>query len=374
MSPCAGWKRLSIDLYEDDDDIGMSLREIILKNTCSLKKLDVYSETSMCGYFGDFKSFSWPQLETLSCIDSDVMLFLQSPEVCQNLKDLTIWAGWEDNPDEISFPQQLPRLTKLRVDNIFSTASPDGLLPFLTLLQLASPNLKTLEFFPLADIDLFLPVFKKVKTLALVDFTEIIFIDESLTDTEIDSFLYPPGMPVNGLIVSVFPSEIREIFVPLDPHELISYPLLKEVALGRHGKDGTTNEDDEQAMNLIVTATWPRVSQKLSPAALEARSDPLEELPNVIYGRNQFHFYEMYESVLHRPIVHAGNLEYLSDLFLDFNEPFTLTEFCYFVHSFEALYDNYTRAVPDRPVREEVRMQVKIDLQRLRELLSRHAS
>lgn len=357
--------RINVCVY--DNNTIQSVRNIILNNACNLKSLYVESERRIDNtLLVDCKSWPLSRLETLNCAFKDVMLFLQSPELCENLKDLTIRG--EKNPREIPFCQHLPHLTRLEVNSAIEE-KPNALFSFVTRLQRASPKLETLEFYGLPHLELFLPVITKVKSFRLTKLVDEFSVDWPMYNVTLSSPAVDyQTVPVNSILARIFPSRIRQFFVPLEPQELVSYALLKQIALGCDSSAGPTdnnnnnnnNADDGLAPSIFLNVTWPRIRQKSPPAPPGHPSEVLE-------------VYEISSPTPHRPIAHTGALEYLSDMFLDFHAPFPLTAFCAFVRSSEELYNDYMRELPDRPVTEKIHMCVKIDLQRLKELLSSHA-
>lgn len=358
-----------------------SLARTILNNRLTLKALSIrYLPKEILGQkYVDPKWWSLPHLEDLACCPRNLWLFLQSPEVCQSLKTLRLRLREVDNLGEISFSRQLTGVVRLEVDMIPSGAQPEEYLSFFTRLQLACPELESLTFakITVSEVHALAPVISKVAWLSLsVQRIPGVPTDWPRNASTFNSLrLESTAMTVNRIVTDVLPSNIRELFIPLNYHELISYPLLKSVALG-----GTSN-NNRLTPTLFVDATWPRANHKLTPAQLHHRNKLLGEAPQFLDN------FTMYESVLDKPTGKTQELAYLSDLFLDFNEPFSLTEFCHFICDLNTLaggvyrlkYDSYEVRGKVKLIKTNydkaqiVKMQVKIDLPRLRELLSGHA-
>lgn len=392
-----------------------NLRNMIHNNRWNLESLDLQNFPMMLGEPADFISWCVPSLKRLACSDKHLGSFPQTPNACRNLQILNLRFNRETNLGELAVPLALTHLSTLQVVEIPAASKPDEYFSFFSRLQLVNPELENLEFsyLSLSQATVLAPVICKFKSLT----TRImhhaggghgdVFCWPMIAPTLNSLKLESPHMPINRLITQLFPSSIRQLCVPLSSHELISYPLLKSIALQQGCKDGTTN-DTELVQDLFVSATWPRVSEKLTSVQIANRNECL----GLNYMSPHVDF-QVYESVCLKPTGDAEDLAYLSDLFLSFQEPFPVTEFCHLIRDLDTLAhpldssstapsvatqesetgindDAATSVAPkshrrknskvklttflDVPEWQQVEMQVKIDLQRLRELLSEQAS
>lgn len=347
---------LDIPAHMDAGDNGAAQRlaTIIFNNRLSLKRLDVQDYSSIedrfCESVVGVEWWSLPQLEALKCRgNKGLMKFFNCPEMCQSLKTLDLMFKPEDgDPDEIHIPERLC-LTRLNVSDIPHGARLEGYLSFLTRLQLACPDLETLEFSGLtaADLIALAPVISQVKSfktesLKIRDLKNwLVNSDRTCLETEV------PIMPIDYLIAKILPSRLREIFLPLWRNERISYPHLKEIALQR----GYTTDDAELTPSLFISREYISLTQKSTPAQLQCCDRR--------YG---------IQGGIYKPVIwdHAESMAYLSDIFWGFHDPFCLSQFCFFVYSLDDVDDVddvYKRWTSIRD------FEIKIDLQRLRELL-----
>lgn len=353
---------------EVNEDDAQSLERVVLNNCSTIRHLIMPRHP----YFIDRlpslvpeleRVWSLPHLETLNCVGiTSLSPFLQSLEVCENLKKLEFtefYINGQRNP-ELAFPHQMSCLTHFVVPRLHGTIKRK--IRFLENLLLACPKLETLEFSHISAADLIElgPLIHGSK----VKFVKVAYINiydlptrwpfcmnrESIQDEA-------PSMPINLIIEEFFPSNIKRIHLPMDAHELLSYPILKALAL----RDSTN--DDAFAPILHLAASWPRVSDQLTREQLRVRSEFFTKYPHSIILSSSYSRPTIYPPITRLPVGNAGTQHYLSQLFFGFDEPFPVTKFTFFLRKRDDIDDAQTRMTPWHSC------EVIVDLQILRKLL-----
>lgn len=328
----------------------------------------------------DYDGPMWciPSLKRLACQDMHLASFPSATikkhaKSCRNLQVLNLKFNRLTKLGTLKIPALLTNLTSLQVLQIPDAARPDDYLSFFRRLQNANPFLKdmTFTYFSAPEALVLAPVLARLTKFKVhvmqhrggygdVGWPMIAAVAPSLAEETKD-------MPVNRLLkelVSTEKSSIQDFSIAINPHELISYPLLKSIALSSCANNTNTNDNNNTSMminnesatsafeTLWVNATWPRVCESIKPTQLENRNQCLGfnyMSPHVAF--------QVYEPVCNKPVGDEEDQSYLQDLFFGFHEdvqpeetteteptkekkqqqPFKLTDFCYLIRDVQTL-------------------------------------
>lgn len=347
---------------------------VTMINNNALETLDLVPLAMSFSMIKDLPLLEIPSLKRLDCQERHLPSFSRSPRSCRSLQHLKLKFDPDSILGNLDIPFQLATLCHLEIELLPYQKEPASHLPLFRKLQDTSPFLNSMCFRRLtisAALTL-APVLSKLKYFRAdnVDYSGTYFWPRMTTEattlaTEMEH------MHVNRMLSALILDEPtytgKSFSLPVSPHELISYPLLKAIALdSRHA--------EPQISVLNLEATWPRISQFLDATQLLIRARFLREEYASFYSP-----FDFYDPISLKAVGHRHDQSYLQDLFYDFNDghSFKLTDFCYVIHHVDSLWDPGSPESEDVPLpssenygEHSITMYVKIDLQRLKKLLT----
>lgn len=352
------------------------LAAMINNNGGNLETLNLYHLSVSFAEIAGSALLELPVLKRLQCQEKHLSSFSKAPKSCRLLQLLDIKFDASSILSKVEFPFQFTSLCSLDITQLPDKAKPENHLPFFRKLQDANPSLNSLSFnfFSVPEVLALAPVLSQSKyfKIRIMEYSDsyiwpIIATVYTSLENEIEH------MHVNRILTTLVlnkPTDTGKLFsFPVSPHELISYPLLKAIALD-------SRYTDPQVSALDIYTTWPRVSESLTEAQLSLRAQCFitnYQSPHVAF--------EVYEPICSKPVGEGEDQSYLQDLFYGFNDGdyFKLTDFCFLVRDMGSLWKPSSQdgtggkvkflSYGDNSRWNQVEMHVKIDLKLLKKLL-----
>lgn len=362
-----------------EDNCAQLVRHLVaMINSNGLETLDLTNLAISFSHMKDLPLLDIPSLKSLHCQERHLASFSQSPRSCRSLQLLKLLFDPYTLLAKLDLPFQLTTLCSLEIGQLPYKQDPRDHLLFFRKLQDVNPSLNRLCFqrLTISGALALAPVLSKLKYFKVdhLDYCDTYIWPMMTTETTILATELE-HMHVNRILSALIldqPTHTDKIFqFPMSPHELISYPLLKSIALdSRHA--------EPQVSDLYLDVTWPRVSQFLEADQLSTRARLLRD-----EYRSDFSQFDFYDSISTKPYEgDRADQSYLQDLLYDFHDDhlFKITDFCYFIRSIDALWKlpstkrmssgDTSLTSPNVDFNHYVRMVVKIDLQQLKRLLT----
>lgn len=353
------------------------LAAMINNNGDNLETLNLYHLALSFSEIDGSPLLELPMLKQLQCHEKHLSSFSRRPKLWRLLELLDVKFDAASILANINIPLQLTSLSCLDIIQLPDKTNPENYLPFFSRLQDANPSLNSINFscFTIPEVLALAPVLSQFKhfKIRIMEYCDTYAWPKMATvSTSLEAEI--EHMHVNRILNTLIlnkSTDTGKLFsFPASPHELISYPLLKAIALD-------SRYPEPQVSNLDIYTTWPRVTESLTDAQLSLRAQCFRtnyQSPHVAF--------EVYEPIGFKPIGEGEDQSYLQDLFYGFNdgESFKITDFCFLVRDMGSLWKPSSQegtggkvkflSYGDNPRWNQVEMHVKIDLKRLRKLLS----
>lgn len=322
---------------------------MINNNSENLETLDLQLFPMNLKSLERYQTWCVPSIKRLACQDIHLASFpSQKTKACRNLDTLHIKFNRTTNLGQLEIPSLLTGLSSLEVLQIPERSKPEEYTSFFSKLQKSNPYLKsiTFNFFSVPEALALAPVISKLESFKVNIMQHRGAYGDigwpMVAGTASSFAAETKEMPVNRILDKVAcgsiegnNSSVKEFAIPLNAHELISYPLLKKLLLESPNENLQQNESCTSQLSTIwLNATWPRVSETLSPAQFENRNQCLEfnyMSPHVAF--------QVYNPVCLKPVDDREEQSYLEDLFYGFNDEdsFQLTDFCHLIRDLDTL-------------------------------------